>query len=192
MSKFYHFNKNFTFKEIMNLLTYNIKHPETLSSNQKITRLYRSTLRKFYATQMEGIKTEHDDFNRSMALASKDFHKMMTLPHDSTDLKILFEKWEKWHADNYDPAMVVDECRPYSSGSARYPIWSDDALKFDPFGFYSKNRLTAEKRPGESYPYYEAYPYNNSLWNAPDTFGPGFDDTNYEKIDAMERNQKKK
>jgi hypothetical protein len=36
--------------------------------------------------------------------------------------------------------MVIDECRPYSSSSGRYYIFSDNQLKFDPFGYYSKNR----------------------------------------------------
>jgi len=41
MSKAYHAHKNFTFKEMMNLMSYGTKHPETLSHVQRITRLYR-------------------------------------------------------------------------------------------------------------------------------------------------------
>jgi len=44
MSKAYHAHKNFTFKEMMNLMSYGTKHPETLSHVQRITRLYRLLL----------------------------------------------------------------------------------------------------------------------------------------------------
>ena len=56
---------------------------------------------------MEGYKTCHDEFNESMAKASKDFYRMMELPPDSIELKKLIEKYEKWQADNYDPQQVL-------------------------------------------------------------------------------------
>lgn len=41
MSKAYLALKNFAWPEMMNLLCYGVKHPETLSQTQRITRLYR-------------------------------------------------------------------------------------------------------------------------------------------------------
>jgi hypothetical protein len=40
-NKAYYFVKNFNFEEVMNLIRYATKHPETLTTNQKCTRLYR-------------------------------------------------------------------------------------------------------------------------------------------------------
>eukprot|EP00330_Aristerostoma_sp_ATCC50986_P006690 CAMPEP_0114587338 /NCGR_PEP_ID=MMETSP0125-20121206/10319_1 /TAXON_ID=485358 ORGANISM="Aristerostoma sp., Strain ATCC 50986" /NCGR_SAMPLE_ID=MMETSP0125 /ASSEMBLY_ACC=CAM_ASM_000245 /LENGTH=61 /DNA_ID=CAMNT_0001783191 /DNA_START=270 /DNA_END=455 /DNA_ORIENTATION=- len=61
----------------------------------------------------------------------------MDLPADSIELQDLFIKYENWHEESYDPNMVIDECRPYASTSGRYPIWDDDFLAFDPFGYYA-------------------------------------------------------
>lgn len=41
MSKAYHHIKNYCFKEVMNLVCYGSKYPETLTQTQRITRLYR-------------------------------------------------------------------------------------------------------------------------------------------------------
>lgn len=41
MSKAYIFVKNFSFPEMLNLLCYGSKVPETLTQTQRITRLYR-------------------------------------------------------------------------------------------------------------------------------------------------------
>ncbi len=75
-------------------------------------------------------------------------------------------------------------------------------MSFDPYGYYSKKRLTAEKYPEENMPYYEEYPQVDSHWTIPEVFNKGeenifwqklmhllldFDDTNYEKLDAEKR-----
>jgi len=183
MSKIYHWHKNFTFKEIMNLFSYGTKNPETLTHNQKLTRLYRSTLRKIYATQLEGYKTDFTEFNKSLTRTSLEFEKMTKMDPESIELEKLFEKYEKYQEDNYDPSMVVEECRPYSSTSARYLIWSDDALKHDPFGYYAR-KLTSEKRPEENFPIFEDYPMNDTRWDIWEIFEPDFDDTQFEKVHA--------
>lgn len=81
-------------------------------------------------------------------------------------------------------------------------IYPEKALSFDPYGYYSKKRLTAEKYPEENMPYYEEYPQVDSHWTIPEIFNKGeeqgflkkklmfrldFDDTNYEKLDAEKR-----
>jgi len=52
-------------------------------------------------------------------------------------------------------------------------IYSQKALSFDPYGYYSKKRLTAEKYPEENMPYYEEYPQVDSHWTIPEVFNKG-------------------
>jgi len=168
-------------------MSYGTKHPETLSHVQRITRLYRSSLRKVQAIKLEGYRADFTEYNRDLAIFSKDFYRMIAMKPNSVELESIVAKYEKWQADNYDPSYVIEESRPYSSTSGRYPIWSDDALSFDPFGYYSKKRLTAEKYPEENFPYYEAYPQVDSQWTIPEIFDKDFDTTNHEKLDAEKR-----
>ena len=41
MSKAYYYCKNFSFKEVNNLFSYSCKDPSVLTSQQKMTRLYK-------------------------------------------------------------------------------------------------------------------------------------------------------
>ena len=41
MSKAYYYCKNFSFKEVNNLFAYQVKYPQSLSQQQRITRLYK-------------------------------------------------------------------------------------------------------------------------------------------------------
>eukprot|EP00331_Platyophrya_macrostoma_P034936 CAMPEP_0176444520 /NCGR_PEP_ID=MMETSP0127-20121128/23112_1 /TAXON_ID=938130 /ORGANISM="Platyophrya macrostoma, Strain WH" /LENGTH=172 /DNA_ID=CAMNT_0017830045 /DNA_START=92 /DNA_END=610 /DNA_ORIENTATION=+ len=166
----------------MNLLNYSTKDPEILTHNQKVTRLYRATLRKLYSFHLRGYRPEKDIFHRSIQRAHQDFEELLALEPKSQDYDKLANKYEDWLAKYYEPLMVLEECRPYASTSGRYLIWADGVLGFDPFGYYSHSRLTSEKRPDEFFPYFEVYPMNDSKWGVGEIFDIEFDDTDYERL----------
>mmetsp|Transcript_3106 Transcript_3106/g.485 ORF Transcript_3106/g.485 Transcript_3106/m.485 type:complete len:87 (-) Transcript_3106:409-669(-) len=85
MSKAYYFVKNFNWPEVRNLLCYSTKHPEILSHNQKVTRLYRASLRRTFAHRLEGYKTDFGDYNEAVADIHNDFKELITLEEDSDD-----------------------------------------------------------------------------------------------------------
>jgi hypothetical protein len=41
-----------------------------------------------------------------------------------------------------DPTMLINPCRPYSSTSGKYQIFSNEELALDPFGYYSGRQIT--------------------------------------------------
>ncbi|EGR32627.1 hypothetical protein IMG5_076570 [Ichthyophthirius multifiliis] len=180
MSKAYYFLKNFNWEEVQNLLCYGTKHPNILTNHQKITRLYRATLRRVNAHQLEGYRTCFIKYNETLHNVSDDFRKMYQLPVESLELKTFFKKYEDLHEELFDPNMVIDESRPYAPTSNRYYIFDENLLKFDPFGYYSP-RLLSENRPDENMPFYEDYPQNDSHWNMWEQFSDDFDNTNYER-----------
>ncbi|CAD8176889.1 unnamed protein product [Paramecium pentaurelia] len=184
MSKAYLAVKNFKWSEMVNLLAYGVKHPDTLSQTQRITRLYRATIRRHYTSQLENFKGDHIRFYNEMQGAQKDFNRLQELNNNYANLnqeqKVEFSqlenKWVNWLESNYDAFLYVDECRPYSSTSTRYIVYTDEELKFDPLGFY-KQRPVNDGKFDPHLPYFRDYPYNESWWNMNESFPSDFDDT---------------
>ena len=56
MSKAYYYCKNFSFKEVNNIFAYAVKNPETLTQQQRVTRLYKGVLRRLMANNIHCIK----------------------------------------------------------------------------------------------------------------------------------------
>ena len=125
MSKAYYFGKNFTFKNIMNLLCYSTQTPEKLTSTQKVTRLYRleflifldffhfciflirAQLRDIYATNLRGVRPDFVLFNESITATRREFQKLLDMPVDSLEFNSKLEKYEKILENNFDPSMVI-------------------------------------------------------------------------------------
>ena len=61
MSKAYYYCKNFSFKEVNNLFAYAVKNPETLTQEQRVTRLYKGVLRKLMSQHIHTIKRVNID-----------------------------------------------------------------------------------------------------------------------------------
>jgi hypothetical protein len=61
MSKAYYYCKNFSFKEVNNLFAYAVKNTETLTQEQRVTRLYKGVLRKLMAQHIHTIKRVNVD-----------------------------------------------------------------------------------------------------------------------------------
>ncbi|EAR91807.2 hypothetical protein TTHERM_00985010 (macronuclear) [Tetrahymena thermophila SB210] len=188
MSKAYYFVKNFSWAEVSNLLCYGTKYPTVLNHQQKVTRLYRATLRRVYAHQVEGYKTDFKQYNENITDIGKDFNKMLALKPESLELQAYFKKYEDLQEELFDPAMIIDESRPYAASSGRYYIFDDYLLKFDPFGFYSP-KLLSENRPEEAMPFYEDYPQNDSHWNLWEQFPEDFEDSNAEREAILKSNK---
>ena len=51
----------------------------------------------------------------------------------------------------------------------RYLIYGEEAVEYDPFGYYSP-RLVSEKRPSTYMPYYMDYPVTDTQWIINDEF----------------------
>eukprot|EP01017_Pseudomicrothorax_dubius_P028949 TRINITY_DN3485_c0_g1_i1.p1 TRINITY_DN3485_c0_g1~~TRINITY_DN3485_c0_g1_i1.p1 ORF type:complete len:193 (+),score=57.38 TRINITY_DN3485_c0_g1_i1:115-693(+) len=189
MSKAYYFVKNFNFRQIMDLLLYSTQKPQLLTHHQKVTRLYRATLRKYYAQKLEGWRTDFSDFNRSITLAQRDFSKMLELPQTSLEFQNLLKKYEAYHEETFDPSMVIDDTRPYSPSAGRYLVWGDENLLVDPFGYYSGDRRLSETAPSPQMPYYEDYPQNDSHWDIWEIFGKDVPTENVERKHIEELNR---
>ena len=78
MSKAYYYCKNFSFKEVNNLFSYSIKDPSVLTRKQRITRLYKGTLRKLMALHVFTIRRPNfDRFYEEQYKAKKDFEAIL-------------------------------------------------------------------------------------------------------------------
>ena len=159
----------------MNLLCYSTQSPEKLTSTQKVTRLYRAQLRDIYATNLRGVRPDFVLFNESITSTRREFQKLLDMPVDSIEFNSKLEKYEKILENNFDPSMVIEECRPYSGSAGRYLVFANESLEFDPFGYY-KPRLLAGRVASENFPYFEDYPMHDSHWDLWETFGRDFDD----------------
>lgn len=79
MAKAYNAIKNFQFKEVLNLVCYGAKHPEMLTQTQRITRLYRSVLRRQNQLLLEGLQGDVHKFNDELQAVSSEFYHLMNL-----------------------------------------------------------------------------------------------------------------
>jgi hypothetical protein len=87
-------------------------------------------IRKKYALHLEGYRPEERELFRELALLRRDFEKLMTLDGDSQELASGLKNYEEYLKEYYDPATVIDECRPYAPSSGRYMIWMNEVGPF--------------------------------------------------------------
>ncbi|KAM3136725.1 hypothetical protein pb186bvf_011170 [Paramecium bursaria] len=172
MSKAYLWVKNFTWPEMVNIISFGTKYPEQLTQMQKATRLYRGVLRRLPTLTIDHYRGDNVKYYDDVHKASKEFRQLEQLiknysqlqPADANQIDIISNKWVQWLETNYDAFLYVDECRPYSSTSTRYFTYDDEDLSFDPFGFY-KPKLLNDEQPGIHTPYFADYPLNQTTYD---------------------------
>lgn len=168
MSKAYHHVKNFDWKTMANYLKYGEKDPSILTHKQKITRLYRNTLRNISRWDFHMHMGSLPRFVHSATMARNDFDYMMTLPKDSKELELMTAKWERFVDDSYDADEIIHESRPYAAASARYYIYSNEKLTYDPIGYYIP-RHVAGSVPDQYQQYGADYPMTDTFWTQDET-----------------------
>ena len=77
MSKAYYYCKNFSFKEVNNLFAYAVKNPDVLTQQQRVSRLYKGTLRRLMAMHVHTPKRpDLEKFYAETYAARRDFDKI--------------------------------------------------------------------------------------------------------------------
>ena len=100
--KAYYYAKNLSFKEVTSLFAYNVKDPSLLSQNQRITRLYKNTLRKIMLNTFFTVGSKDwDGMHEEMRLARMDFDKIWNTD-DQLAIDAMIEKYELFLEEHYD------------------------------------------------------------------------------------------
>ena len=106
MSKAYHFVKNFTFREVINLYAYGVVDPSVLSTKQSVFRLYRNSLRRIFAYHFFAVLLSPTDIQECWDQSRKtreDFDKVINGNWDPREVRILKDKYELLHETYFEP-----------------------------------------------------------------------------------------
>mmetsp|Transcript_24186 Transcript_24186/g.21490 ORF Transcript_24186/g.21490 Transcript_24186/m.21490 type:complete len:201 (+) Transcript_24186:25-627(+) len=162
MSKAYYYVKNFTFKEVNNLFAYQVKDPSILTQYQRVTRLYKGTLRKLMASYIFTCRgRDYETFHEEARKVREDFDQLLA-SNDPLQYEATIEKYERVIEQLFEPDASLNISRPYSNLAGKVPTYSEDFLQFDPFGYYSKNKLVTGEPTGVGF--YEQYPDQANAW----------------------------
>ena len=162
MSKAYYYVKNFSFKEINNLFAYQVKDPSVLTKHQRITRLYKGTLRKLQATYFNTVRgKDYEKFIEETTKAREDFDALLN-SDDPLYYDAMVEKYELLIESLFEPDASLNPSRPYSNLNGKLVLYGNDVLQSDPIGYYSKNKLVTGKPTGVGF--YEEYPDQANAW----------------------------
>ena len=181
MSKAYYYCKNFSFIEVNNLFAYAIKDPSTLSQGQKITRLYKGTLRRLQAMHIHTIRRPNfDRFYDEAALIRKDFDAISGPEADQKLVGLTLEKYERFIEENFEPYAAMHECRAHSNLHGKLLTYGDEALATDHIGFYKP--LPLHGVPTDVH-FHEEYPHVVGAWIYNHHYMS--DDFNYEDLETQ-------
>ena len=164
MSKAYYYCKNFSFKEVNNIFAYAVKNPETLTQQQRITRLYKGVLRRLISNNIHTIKrVNFEKFHDEQYAVRRDFDKIYNNPNATEeDIQQMIDKYEFFVEENFEPYAAMHESRQHSNLWGKMVLWGDAALNTDHVGFYSKNVLI-NGAPTSGH-YHEEYPHQAGAW----------------------------
>ncbi|CAI2380954.1 unnamed protein product [Moneuplotes crassus] len=162
MSKAYYYVKNFTFKEANNLFAYQVKDPSVLTRYQRITRLYKGTLRKLLANYVFTLRgRDYEVFFEETRKVREDFDKLMS-SNDPLLFDATISKYEKVIEDLWIPDASLNHSRPYSNLGGKMPTYPSELLEWDPYGYYTKDRLVSGEPTGVGF--YEELPDQANAW----------------------------
>lgn len=162
MSKAYYYCKNFSFKEVNNLFAFGCKDPSHLSQHQRITRLYKGTLRKLQSKHIwTARKFNLDRFHEEQYIVRRDFDRIMAENADPKDVEMTLDKYEDFIEKEFEPYAAMHECRQHSNLWGKNVLWGDEALATDHFGFYKPVLVHGEPKHAD---FYEQYPHMVGAW----------------------------
>ena len=161
MSKAYYYVKNFTFKEVNNLFAYQVKDPSILTKHQKISRLYKGTLRKLFAAHIHCTRNKNFPLFHDLARATREDFDKLYESEDPTLLDVTVEKYELMIEELFEPDASLNHTRPYSNLNGKLILYGNDALQSDPIGYYKQRSVTG-KPSGVGF--YEEYPDHGHAW----------------------------
>ncbi len=105
---------------------------------------------------------------------------MLELSTVDNEYKMLFQKYIDVEEEFYDPQNETFNNEMYTLNSNKFGIYSDEQLKYDPFGYYAHKKVGFEDK-GFGGLFYEDFPIDMYKWN----LGEGRDlilDENEEKL----------
>lgn len=162
MSKAYYYVKNFTFKEVNNLFAYQVKDPSILTKHQRITRLYKGTLRKLMAAHINCTRGKnYERFFEESRKVREDFDNLLENEHDTILYETMVEKYELLIEQLFEPDASLNPSRPYSNLNGKLVLFSDTCLQSDPIGYYKERQVTG-KPTGVGF--FEEYPDQGNSW----------------------------
>ena len=162
MSKAYYYCKNFSFKEVNNLFAYSTKDPSGLSQAQRITRLYKGTLRRLQAKYIWTTRRPFiDQFHEEQHMVRRDFDRIMAADADPKDIELTLLKYEDFVEAEFEPYAAMHPSRQHSNLWGKNVLWGDAALATDHFGYYKPVLVHGEPKDND---FYEQYPHMIGAW----------------------------
>eukprot|EP00347_Sterkiella_histriomuscorum_P019632 403340883 len=178
--KTYYYCKNFSFKQVNNLFAYQVKDPSVLTTEQRISRLYKGTMRKLLAQHVFTVKrTNVDRFYEEQYKARKDFDKILN-SKDETEISIMLEKYELYIEQQFEQYAAMHDSREHSNLWGKHLVYTDTALQTDHFGYYKPVLLSGEPTTVH---FHEQYPHMVGAWVYDNQFTD--ENFNYEDLEAQ-------
>ena len=164
MSKAYFAHRNFSGKDIINLLAYGVKEPFGLSRRQRITRMYMSAIRISSEAFLNETPHDSERFHETLYRLKNDFRILKELNESDSEFQRISEYWKNYLADNFDIYGLNADNKPYSLNASKYYIYSDEQLMADPFGYYKQERpVFGDEKPKNSF-YASDFPFGDDMW----------------------------
>ena len=164
MSKAHFAHRNFSGKDIVNLLAYGNKDPFGLSRRQKISRMYMSVLRIANEAFLNDNPHDSERFHETIYRLKNDFRNLKELNEYDSEFQRISKHWENFLANNFDIYGLNPDNRPYSLNACKYYIYSDEQLLADPFGYYKQERAVfGDEKPANSF-YASDFPFGDDMW----------------------------
>ena len=164
MSKFHIPFRNFTSKEIINLICYATREPELLSKVQRVNRLYINSIRMAHEIHMLDHIGQPALFYELVREIKQDLGEIKYLNEDDARFNQVTTKWQDFLRFHFDINGVISENRPYSLNASKYHIYSDEQMLSDPFGYYSKERAVFGQNKPLNSPFASDFPLGDNLW----------------------------
>lgn len=132
MSRAYYYCRNFTFAEVNNLYAFGRRDPGSLTSRQRIIRLYRAMLRKQIALNIHSVHNFNiHKFAEDSRRIRDDFDKLWNGVSPKEE-EVMMEKYFLYIEKHFDPYMPMRRTPPSSHrrlAQALQPLGQDPRVR---------------------------------------------------------------
>jgi hypothetical protein len=145
-----HFLRNYNWKQVNNMICYDVIFPERLSKRQQILRLYKNTLRKVYEKEFFGSKLmDITGYAEGVRDVREDFEVLKTAKTEE-EVNTVLDKYEYFIELNFNTGPLNRDNVPYEWRHEKGMIHvSDSFLAADPHGYYSQDKENYYPKPRE-------------------------------------------
>lgn len=152
-----HYRVNWKWRTILNLVAYNVKDPSVLTVDQKFTRLYRASLRRYYNLSVTRLKLAHANHKNFFEHAEKTrakFEKAKNL--QGSEMEAFIKEVEEFLEITFFPASSHWPTRLYTNKYHLNVAYPDMYHEADPSGYYKPKPILGTIPT--SGPYFQEYP----------------------------------